>query len=300
MTLLDLLSLVPGFSDDDIQEIKPAPRDSTRKITRYRLYQAVAQPILPPDLQPEQVTVSSWWVEWRTPRWSRKPLVEAPFSQLDPTATMAAESITLDKWEIGWRTPVWRVRPRIHTDPSAILDSGIIGEDPVAQFRPFEVPLSIPVRPPFRAYYYPWHTLDLEPNQQAEEVTVDRFYSPFSQPLFPVSRRYTSHLRPFHVLVLTEFDETIYVASFDSSFGGPVLHKRSRPLEPMGQLELEPNQQPETVFMPAWFRPFGMPVLPPRRPLPHLDAALLNPDLFPMPGILLLDRPTLAAGFMWF
>jgi len=247
-------------------ESPPGPTSvhSIHKGYRYRIFQALATPILPPD--------------------------------------MVAEGTSIDKYEVNWRTPVWKRQQPIHT-PGSFIDESVIPPDPIPRdYRPWYSPFSDPVRPKFRPYLYPWHWLELEPNQQPEEVTVDRFYSEFSQPFFPLSKRYRAHL--FQAIARTDeatlVGETIYVPSFDSPFGLPVPGRKRSVLYPIGVIQLEPNQFPEVICVCSYEANWSQPIfvrIPVRK---YLDGGVIVPELFPMTGAILFSSKMLAGGFQYF
>lgn len=240
-----------------------APGNRYLKPTRYRLYQAVAAPTWHPDL--------------------------------------VADTVTSDRFESPWKTPVWERPSPIHT-PGSFIDENNIPPDPTAQNeRPWYVEFSRPVLPKFRAYHYPWFTLQLEPNQQAEDVSIDRFESRFSQPFFPISKRHRVHLFQYEAFTHeeTQTAEDICVCSYEPSMGLR-LNPRKQPIFfPIGVLQLEPNQQPEAIFVCAYESRWSQPIflkLPVRR---YLDGGVIVPQLFPM-SVAQFNRVMLAGGLMWF
>ena len=238
-----------------------APGNRTIRSTRFRLYQATAAPVWHPDLVTEETTI--------------------------------------DRYETNWRTPTWKRHQPIHTPGSFIDDSVIPPDTTPSDLRPWHSAFSDPVRPKFRAYYYQWTALDLEPNQQAEETTIDRYYSPFEQPFFPVSRRYRVQLFQYEALTheATLVGETIYVPSFDVPLGTPVRPPKRNGLHPIGAFQI--NEFGETVFVASFEPSWSQPIFLPRPLIQYMDGMVITPSLFPM-TLTVFKKPMLSAGFMHF
>ena len=247
-------------SEEDIGSLSSS--HSIHKGWRHRIYQATSAPVWHPDL--------------------------------------VAEETTIDRYEVSWRTPIWKVKQPIHT-PGSFIDDSVIPPDPIPRdYRPWHVEFSEPVLPKFKAYYYPWSYLDLEPSQQPEEVTIDRFYSEFSQPFFPLSKRYRVHLFQYNARV--DFpgfvDETIYVPSFMAQFDIPILQRKRSILYPIGVIQLTDGQFGETICVCSFESSWGQPIflrLPQR---PYLDGIVISPDFFPALNAKFADV-MLAGGLHW-
>ncbi len=252
----------------------------------------------------EAITVDKFQAQTRTPRWARRPLVHAPAGELDLRSAGLAELLTVDKWYSPlspprWDKPRW---PQRHTPGSSIEAESVFPPDPAAfEERAWEVALSLPVLPRYRAARYPYGVLQLDQEQQAELVLTAAFLNPLALPdLVGAKRLRDTHRLPCAFLELDEAGrpEVVSLASLDAMAIGrlPVKALRGNGL---GSLVIDPTEALELIRADKWYTALSVPVLPRRAPNLPWTVALGEHylrDLFRIPVVVFLNRPMLSAG----
>jgi len=178
----------------------PVPEVVAEDITLDKWYSPLTEPVLIKPrasdfpthtndteglTQPEVTSLDKWYVPFSEPVLVKEPINVSSGNIFTEEDLVAAEDITLDKWYQPFSEFLnTRARSGADLDASGLIYQGEPSDfDPTAEFMGWFVSLDEPTLPKLRvAEFLPW-VVDVEALTQPETTSLDKWYSPFSEPV---------------------------------------------------------------------------------------------------------------------
>lgn len=224
--------------------------------------------------QPEVTLIAKWWQPLSEPVRVKKPLSTAakPSFWIDADQLLQPEAITLDKWFTQLNEPV-RVKSRIdaahdrsvwYDHEEAPVGGPIFPDSWYVQFTQPYPAVRWAVEFPYVEFVWP------APATGGDVVTLDKWYSPLTEPVRVKPRIDASHDRSdwFDYFVSAiDIPETITLDKWHSPLSQPYPSVRWATEFPQPVTDAESLTQPEETLLVKWHQPLSEPVRV-KKPLP--------------------------------
>jgi len=254
----------------------PVPAIAAEDITLDEWYSPLSEPVLIKPrasefpthtndteglTQPEVTSLDKWYAPLSEPVLVKEPINVSSGNIFTEEDLVAAEEITLDKWYQPFSEFLnARARSGAELDASGLIYQGEPSDfDPTAEFMGWFVSLDEPTLPKLRvAEFLPW-VVDVEAITQPETTSLDRWYSPFSEPVRtqPISHAALVASGLVYVGEPRDEDPTAEQLGWYVTLSEPTLPKLRVAEFPSFVTDDESLGDGENITLDKWYAPFS-------------------------------------------